>query len=423
MEASGLSLRGRFGVDLLFNLASLAFMGVAGILANVLIGAVWGPSALGVFNQTFSIYILCSQISVLGFHLAALKFVGMADDARQRSEVLAACALLTAISTTCVTIVFWLSSASVGSLLASPLVAEGMRWSAFGLWLFSFNKLFMSVFNGQNRMRLYAVLQTVRALGIVATVGIAAVFGADPNRLPVSLTVAETATFLVALPFILPALKQARAREFVSRLRSMAAFGLRAAPSGMLSEINTRVDILLLGLFTTDYVVGLYSFASIPVEGVYQVLIVMRTIYAPLLAERLRHQDRRELLDMIVRGKRLVFLAMIPICALALAAFPLLIMVSQSGDFSDTWWIFAILLGGILLSSGFVPFGTILLLAGQPGWYSVYMAGIVVWNIIGGLALIPFFSAYGAAFALASSYVFAAISLTVLTRLRLHLAI
>ena len=52
--------------------------------------------------------------------------------------------------------------------------------------------------------------------------------------------------------------------------------------SGILTEVNTRVDILVLGYFHGDTLVGVYSFAAILAEGFSQLPMVVRRSIDPL---------------------------------------------------------------------------------------------------------------------------------------------
>ena len=59
---------------LVWNFSSLVFIGLGGFLVNVLIGRMYGPAALGVFNQVLAFYLVASQASVGGLAFSTLKF-------------------------------------------------------------------------------------------------------------------------------------------------------------------------------------------------------------------------------------------------------------------------------------------------------------------------------------------------------------
>ena len=53
-------------------------------------------------------------------------------------------------------------------------------------------------------------------------------------------------------------------------LKRHIQFGARSVLGGVAVELNTRVDVLVLGLFTSEAQVGIYSFAAFFVEGFLQ---------------------------------------------------------------------------------------------------------------------------------------------------------
>ena len=57
------------------NYVALGILGVSGLAINFLIGGYYGAVALGVFNQAYAVYVLVSQIAVMGIHHSTLKYV------------------------------------------------------------------------------------------------------------------------------------------------------------------------------------------------------------------------------------------------------------------------------------------------------------------------------------------------------------
>ena len=77
--------------------------------------------------------------------------------------------------------------------------------------------------------------------------------------------------------------------------------------------------------------------------------------------------------------------------------------------------MFIILICGIALSSGYMPFSGILLQGGRPGLQTLLMGGVVLFGIITNASLIPFYGAIGAAVATGMTFVFYAWLLHILT--------
>jgi O-antigen/teichoic acid export membrane protein len=74
---------------------------------------------------------------------------------------------------------------------------------------------------------------------------------------------------------------------------------------------------------------------------------------------------------------------------------------------------------GIVLASGYIPFGQTLLMGGRPGWHTGLMAATVASNVIGNSILIPIYGLNGAAAATAIATVLSVFVLKALVKWRL----
>jgi len=412
---------GRFQQDVAWNITSFAVIGLCGIVMNVLIGVFYGRAALGVFNQVFAVYIFFSQFAALGIHYSVLKRVAEHMDDRNASSAIIAGALApTFLVSAAATAVLFLARHYIGGLLESPEVGVGIAYAAVGMFLFAVNKALLAAINGLRWMRSFAVLQALRPICMLGALVAACYLRLSVGALPVVLSVAEGVIFLAAAALLLGRgyLRGGLARTPVWTRRHLR-FGIRSFGSGVLTELNTRVDVLMLGYFKDDAMVGVYSFAAILAEGVFQILVVLRNNYNPLLAQSLKARDYEGLSQLIRRGKRLTYLAMLLIGLAAVLLYPLgLQLIGQQAKFMSAWPLFGILIAGIVITSGYMPFSFILLQAGRPATHTLLALGVVAFNIAANAVLIPLLAAYGAALATALALVAQAAGLALLTRLK-----
>jgi O-antigen/teichoic acid export membrane protein len=104
--------------------------------------------------------------------------------------------------------------------------------------------------------------------------------------------------------------------------------------------------------------------------------------------------------------------------------YPLLIPpLIGDPDFIAGAWPFAILMAGVVLSSPYLPFNQVLLMAALPGWHTGYILATVAVNFAGNAALIPLLGLTGAALSAAASLVASALLLRVMARSRAGLRI
>ncbi len=411
---------GRVRQDIAFQFGALTVMGAAGIVLNLIIGAIWGAAALGVFNQVFAVYVFFSQIAAAGIHNGTLKFTAeRADDARERSAVALASLFLGLGFSAFGTTIFVAAAGLVSELLESPQVGEGMYWAAAGLFLFSINKILLAHLNGRMMLRAYAVLLGLRYAGIVVGAAIMAVMAVDAAMLPGVFSLGEAFVVLLALPAALKnnAWPGGRAlREWAGRL---APFGVKSAPAGVLWGLNTRIDVLCLGYFLSDTVVGVYSFAAMFAEGMHQLPLALRAVFSPRFVERVARGDMDGLRVMARRVRNRVWGAMALVGATAVVLYPqVLEIASYFMVFGESWPLFAILTLGVVAAAGYTPFNNALVLVGCPGMHSIYVFAIVVVNVIGNLLLIPYWQATGAAAATAFAIAVSAFMLVWLLRQR-----
>ena len=60
--------------------------------------------------------------------------------------------------------------------------------------------------------------------------------------------------------------------------------------SSTISELNTRVDVLMIGAFLGDVKAGIYSIAILLAEGLWQFSVVVRNNINPLLTRHLENK-------------------------------------------------------------------------------------------------------------------------------------
>jgi O-antigen/teichoic acid export membrane protein len=410
---------GRFQRDVLWNAGSLVVLSVAGILVNSAIVELRGAPALGEFNQVSAIYLILSQFSIWGTQLAVLKEVSHNQKDRSHcAEYVAAALLLVTLTSLPMAGCVWLGSGWLAQVLGSPGVAEGAVVIAPGLVFFSWNKIYFSALNGMRSMRAYAVLQSLRYVTILAAILGMIVAGVRTSLLPLALSATEVFLFLVCavwvhgwvIPLRLPA-------HPLGALKQQVSFGMRGFLSGIIPSINTRVDVLMLGYFSSDVTVGVYSYAAMLVEGLMQFPGIVRRNVNPLLGRAFSRSDLAVIEDMARRVKRVFFPLMAIAVAVLVAAYPTVVEILAPGlDLVPSWIAFGILSAGILLTAGYRPFSSIFLQAGRPGTQTILGAVRLLLNIVLNLLLIPLWGLYGAALATSASGVVMVLVLIVLAR-------
>jgi O-antigen/teichoic acid export membrane protein len=406
-------LQSKFMTDAMWNYGAFAVMAATGVILNFFIAAHFGIAALGVFNQIYAIYVVTAQFAVMGFHDSAQKHISELDAEPGHLGVVSAAALVLAAGFgLIVAFAIYFLSYPIGLLIDSQAVGKGLALVAPGLALFAINKVLMGVLNGGRRMKAFAAGQSLRVSVILFSCLGLAWAGQPPYMLGLSFTIAEA----ILLPFLLY-LVRPHATDFSSGkalkewIKVHFHFGSKALINGFLAESYIRIDIIMLAIFVSDRDVGIYSFAALFIEGLFQVPVVFRTLANPELARLLKSGDKQA----TVRFCRKVALASLGVFVVAAAAvlfiYPFLGPYFPDDLVNLSHPLLMILIGGLVIYALMIPMEMIVLQGGMPGRQSLLMTFNVLVNAGLNLALIPLFGLYGAAIATAIAFIVATLAI------------
>jgi O-antigen/teichoic acid export membrane protein len=412
--------QGKQGRDVLWNLGSLLVLSACGFALVALLTRWYGDSGLGVFEQVYAAYVLFSQLAVGGIDRSVLRQVASHPGRDRELGAIVASALLPAVPAAALsTLLFWVGRDALAALVDSPAVAVGIGAAAPGLFCFAINKVLLGVVNGLSRMRAFAVYQSLRYVLILVGLLCVHELGWDGARAAFVFTFSEVLLLLVLIVELLRTVPLPRRLPLVGRAREHARYGAKSVASGMLLELQARVDVWMIGLFLSDARVGIYGIAARVGEGLFQILVVLQNVYNPRLAALFVGGKQQELERLARADRPRMRLGMLAAALVALAAYPLVLrIIAPEPQFAQSLLPFALLAAGMVAVAGHYPFAQALLMAGFPGWHTLYMLSIVAFNVVANSLLIPVLDISGAALATAGSLAFSAFALVALVRAR-----
>ncbi len=405
----------------LWNLVPVALLGVVGLGLTIGIGAWWGTAALGVFNQVTTAYFVLAVIGAGSINYSVLKAIAeRPDDPDRVAAVVVGGLVPTLVMASLLTPLLICGRFVIADVLDSDEVARGIVWVAPGLFCFIVNKVLLGVVNGLGRMRAYAVYTSLRYVLIGVGLLVARVRGVSAEELPAIWSLTEGILLMVLTAEMVSTVALRRAAGWTSWVREHLVYGTRGAGAALLFEINSRLDVWILGVAMSDGAVGIYSMAASMAEGVSQLGVAVQVNVNPRIAAAIAG-GRLGLVGELARATRRWFVpAMVAICVLAAAVFPLAIpWLTGRPEFHDGSVPFALLLGGLALVAWWQPFNQILLMGGRPGWHTIYVSLVVATNVAGSLWLIPRIGLAGASLANAFSLLLSAVLLVRMSRVLL----
>jgi O-antigen/teichoic acid export membrane protein len=424
------STAGAFRRDVAWNMGSFGIIAVSALLINTIIGRFYGATSLGVFNQVITLYIILAQISVLGINLSVLHQLsvlsgreGTEEHKTIASVVLAALLGVGAVSG-CVALLGWALADAVGALFDSADVARGWLWIIPGLIFFSLNKVLLSTLNGLNHLRAFAIGNGGRWVLIFLFLGVFAALEAPGAILAGIFSFAEGVLFACLAVYLFGQLRPFRLSGLLRHLRGHFDFGIRGMLSGTLTELNIRVDVLVLGIFLNDAMVGVYSAAAQIFEGLALLPSVFRTILNPMLARAIDKGNFEALRPRLRSVMIMVGVGMVVVALVAIGLYPIYVdLILVDPTFKAGHLVLVILMGGLVVAAPYLPLDMLLVQGGHPWAQTRFRLAIVVLNLALNFALVPFFGLVGAALGTALSFASTVLWLKLLARRELGVRI
>ncbi len=389
----------KFNTDVLWNVVSVAIMGVSGAGLTLIIAKLYGPTALGLFNLTYAIFAFLSQLVAAGIHLSILNSVARyVDDEEEVKNILSAGFLTAGLTSLFFLTVIYVAKDLFAIIFRSPTIVTSLVCVIPGLFFFTLNKIFLSFHNACRRMKTYAVFQALRYVFLILALVCLVSFSVAAERLSLIFTLSELVLTFILISYSFRHIRFSFSKRLILWAKQHLSFGFKAAFGNLLTMANIRTDVMVLGMFVPYQTVGIYSFAVFLVDGFNQLVVVIRTNVNPLLTQYRFKRGVEDLRKAVSQGKNLFYKMMIPIGILLVAVFPLIIWLFRlNSDFYKGLPSFAILMAGSLISVGYKPFLMILNQTDYPGHQSILMSLIFGTNVLLNFILIPFFGMIGAA--------------------------
>uniref|UniRef100_UPI0040492084 oligosaccharide flippase family protein n=2 Tax=Flavobacterium sp. TaxID=239 RepID=UPI0040492084 len=414
----------KFSNDLIWNVFGFGGIVLIGILINVIILNFYDANALGVFNQVYAIYILLSQLAVGGVHLAIQYFVPKSvNDSNELNNL-----LITALFSSFLTgILFigigYLAVPYLGRILGSSDVADGLNLTLWGLFFFSFNKIILSFLNGLREMKKFALFQFLRFFLMISSLFVLLYFESPMKYIATILAISECILFVILIFVVFKYLKINIGTKLKETFSLQFKFGNKVLLGNFLLDINTKIDIFTLGVFMSDYWVGIYSFAATIAEGFMQLSVLLRNNINPIIT-RLHSNDNLSLMTKVLRkNKRLFFKYTFVLGVLSILGFPIFGFIAGVDELLIASVIYAVLIGGFVISGGYQPFLMIFNQVGLPKTHTLFIFIICISNILFNILLVPTVGAVGAAIGTAISFIVQLIAMKILIQKKIGIKI
>lgn len=393
--------------DIAFTMGSFMVLAISGIVINIVVTALRDAAALGVFNLAYAVYIVVSQFAAWGLHYSVLRHAAYyQDEPEERARMLYTAGICTLSLGILAAVVVAASQPLFAAAFDSEVTGRAIFIAAVGLSLFPLNKVLLAYLNGLRRMKAFSILQGLRYVTVMVFVSVLAASTVPIEYSTLCFVVAESVTAISAVIYIVNrrlATSAVFCRDWVVR---HFAFGSKGLMAGMFAEVNSRVDVLIIGFFLTDRATGIYSFAAMLVDGLYHVLAMIRINFNPMLVAAIRDREWEQATLLRKQSKSYVLPAVFGLSLVLISAFYVFTAwVMPDKGLEEGLPSLLILLLSLNAVAVFVPFDNLLMVTGHPGYQTVQQSVMVIGNAVAAILLLPVIGIEGAAVGTAMSYV------------------
>lgn len=398
---SRFSLPTKLSSDIVWNFGSFGILAAIGVLLNLTIIIFYGVIALGIFNQIYSIYILASQLAVAGIHLSVLRHAPQYSSEPETLEsILSAGILLSLTTSMLVAILLFVSRNLIGFILASEDVSKGFVFLLPALIFFSVNKVIMAYINAQQHMRAYAIFLSLRYIMMYGWLIVLGLTRYSHIRIPIIFSLSEGVLSIILIVYVGKQLSPKRLSSVFQWVKKHFLFGIKALWGNLIIEFNSRVDVLILGVFATDEITGIYSFASMLANGLNQLPTIISAVINPIITKTYFENGKLELELLLKKTIKYSYLFIAPLGVIAIIIFKLIPFFWNNPVIFQGTIPFGILALGFIISAGYQPLQMVLNQTGFPINQSFYMLMIFSSSIILNFLLTPWLGMYGSALAM-----------------------
>lgn len=255
--------------DIQWSFINLAITSLIHLLLRIILGRKLGPSGLGLYTLTFTIYLFGMQFAAFGIGSALTKYVAENSDYTSKvKEFVSAGIAGSILSGSLMGLLLYLFSDLISiQVFKSPEMVELLKITSFCFPFIAIQKAVLGALNGLQKMRLYAIVGIVHNISImILSIFLVMLLDMNVKGAIIGFVLPTVVLGLLSLIFVkeyfIPELT-----TLTTVLKEIMWFGFYVVLANSIALVNTQIDSLMIGYFMDKTEVGYYTVAVTLVEG------------------------------------------------------------------------------------------------------------------------------------------------------------
>jgi len=414
----------KFSNDFIWSILSTIILAGSAISVNILVGNVYGFETLGILTQALAYYSIISLFAVLGLQTSVSKHVAEHNaNSKTTGEILISAYILTFTISCAISLTLIFALENLGALISRSELTTALKYLVIGLPLFSINKISMGYLNGIREIKLYSIIQSLRWIIILFFIAAILIINKSFIYILFIFPLTELILFLIIFAGFCNKINFAKPNGF-HWFRIHLSFGGKLTLASSAGELNSKIDILMLGLLLSDKIAGIYSVAISIIRGLLLISGIIQRNFNPIITKLYSENNIAQIQHYIKKIRRYSNLIYIPTIIISVFAYPIFIQIGfNDPELTKSIWSFNILLVGVFFSSLYGPFGAIFTQTGFPNIQLKIISLTTLCNIILNAILINILGIAGAAISTTLSFLMTYALITYYSKKVLHVSI
>ncbi len=404
-------IRNAFQKGFFHLLSANVAIGLLGFGAQLIVAKFLTPIELGQIRTMQSYTAVAVIVAAFGFHTAVLKLCSEQRSPEEKEHILSANALLTAIPSIGVLLLFvGLSRAA----LLSPDEATNRLLPLYALVVPAtvYTSLSMMYLQALKKIQLMAKIQVViRLSGFLLLLLLTYVYGIIGFVLSTILV-----GYIALAPLVhITGIRFRRGGDFRRLIGESFYYAKWSVAANLVGNGAQYIDIFILNYLMKDRAgFGNYSLATIFIVALHYITTTIQNVASPYFSEK--SGDRDEFLRVLTKYQKLAILVSVAVSAVSVIAVPAFIHVVYGQRYGNAGLLFQILVFKYLFSSCYALLGIAIFGLGEMKYN--FLAGFITipLSITLSYVLIGPYGLIGVAIAQALTYCFSFIGVMIILR-------
>lgn len=391
---------------------SFAAKGVAFVLfiaLNVFLARALGPEEFGRWSFFFSIITIFFLLSYFGLNASTQKFVAQYNQTDKLRSVLASSFRLRIVVSFLFSLLLLLLHRHLALLLGRPELESLFIYAVPLVFLAGVMEYLKQVFSGLHRIKYNFIVNILeyglKFLFIVVFFNLSISLISIVNAFTLAMLLSSIiGSYLLYIRFYRVLKAPEHGTDYVRCTGSIIKYSLPLLILTFAFLIATEIDIIMLGMFSTNTEVGIYAAAKQVIIKIPHISLAIVMGIMPVFA-KLNSSNHEELQDLLNKILKVNAIIMIPIVLSILFFSGYFIPLIFGEKYSASVLPLQILTVYLLCTSFSKPLSQFLTYRGIAVNRVIYTSGVIILNIILNMLLIPQYGAVGAAIATSVAFI------------------